>query len=143
MPEMEEPPKTWFCLSNFEDPVFGGHWVAGMGGLLAALVLLMVAGQASWLATGLLLAADVVVRITLVGLPAYGAAWSPALWAVVAFVDDGLFFFGIVRLAQDNVSRTIQLVADLRRQLEGQARGIQARLGDIDRQRTQPLTSGS
>ena len=79
--------------------IYGGRWVVGIGGLLAGLVLLTVPGLVSWLVAALLLAADMVVRVTAVGLP-YRPAWYGAVWAVVVFADDALFFFGIVRLAQ-------------------------------------------
>jgi two-component system sensor histidine kinase DesK len=79
--------------------VFGGAWQFGIGGLLAGLVLLMVPGRASWLLAGVLLAAEVMVRAALTGLPE-----SPAWYAVVVvagyYVDDALTFFGLVRLAQ-------------------------------------------
>ena len=83
--------------------IYGGRWVVGIGGLLAGLVLLTVPGRVSWFLAGLLLAADLLVRVTVVGLPfafTGGPAWFGAVWAVVVFVDDALFFFGMVRLAQ-------------------------------------------
>jgi two-component system, NarL family, sensor histidine kinase DesK len=96
--------------------VFGGRWQVGVGGLLAGLVLLTVAGLASWLVAGALLAADVAVRAGIVGLPiGFAHAWSGALWAAVAFTDLGLAFFGIVRLAQ--------LVGELQ-QARSQAEGL-------------------
>jgi two-component system sensor histidine kinase DesK len=88
---------TWLPFA-----VFGGRWVAGMGGLLAGLVVLTVRGRVPWLIAGLLLAADVMVRAAVTGLPLapVSPAWLGGMWAVVAFVDDGLYFFGMVRLAQ-------------------------------------------
>jgi len=55
--------------------VFGGRWEYAIGGLLAGLVLLTVPGRVSWLLAGLLLAAEVVVRTTVTGLP-LAPAWS-------------------------------------------------------------------
>jgi two-component system sensor histidine kinase DesK len=78
--------------------VFGGHWEQGASGLLAGLVLLMLPGQWSWPLAGVLLVADVVVRVGLHGLP-WTPAWSAALWVVIVFVDDCLILFGLVRLA--------------------------------------------
>lgn len=78
--------------------LFGGQWAQGVAGLLAGLVLLTLPGRLSWLLAGLLLVADVAVRAGLVGLP-WAPAWSGALWVVVVFVDDGLVFFGLVRLS--------------------------------------------
>jgi two-component system sensor histidine kinase DesK len=78
--------------------LFGGQWAQGVAGLLAGLVLLTLPGRLSWPLAGLLLVADVAVRVGLVGLP-WAPAWSGALWVVVVFVDDGLVFFGLVRLS--------------------------------------------
>ena len=78
--------------------LFGGQWAQGVAGLLAGLVLLTLPGRLSWPLAGLLLVADVAVRARLVGLP-WAPAWSGALWVVVVFVDDGLVFFGLVRLS--------------------------------------------
>ncbi len=78
--------------------VFGGQWVVGLGGLLAGMVLLLLAAPVSWLLAALLLVADVVVRAAVTGLGA--PVWSGVVWALVTFVDDGLAFFGVVRLAQ-------------------------------------------
>jgi two-component system, NarL family, sensor histidine kinase DesK len=79
--------------------VFGHGWQLGIGGLLAGLVLLMVPGRLSWLLAGGLLAAEVVVRATVTGLPV-SPAWYGALATVTFYVDDALTFFGLVRLAQ-------------------------------------------
>ncbi|HTW06112.1 MAG TPA: hypothetical protein VME46_01285, partial [Acidimicrobiales bacterium] len=79
--------------------VFGSTWQVGVGGLLAGLVLLSFSGWTSWLAAGSLLVADVTVRATLTGLP-WEPAWSGALWAAIAFVDDGFAAFGIIWLTQ-------------------------------------------
>jgi len=78
--------------------LFGGQWAQGVAGLLAGLVLLTLPGRLSWPLAGLLLVADVAIRAGLVGLP-WAPAWSGALWVVVVFVDDGLVFFGLVRLS--------------------------------------------
>ena len=50
----------------------------GIGGLLAGLVLLMLPARVSWLTAGLLLAAEVVVRATVTGLPS-AQAWFGAV----------------------------------------------------------------
>jgi len=78
--------------------VFGGHWEQGASGLLVGLVLLMLPGRWSWPLAGVLLVADVVVRVGLHGLP-WTPAWSAVLWVVIVLVDDCLVFFGLVRLA--------------------------------------------
>ena len=58
--------------------IYGGRWVVGIGGLLAALVLLTVRGRVSWLVAGVLLAADVTVRVSAVGVP-LAPAWYGAI----------------------------------------------------------------
>jgi hypothetical protein len=101
-------------------------------GLLAGLVLLTIRGPVAWLLAGLLLAADVVVRATVTGLPA-APAWMGVLTVVAFYVDDALVFFGIARLAQ-----IVGEVEDARRQAAGlavarerlqAARSLQAALG--------------
>jgi two-component system sensor histidine kinase DesK len=119
--------------------IYGGRWVVGIGGLLAGLVLLTVPGRVSWLLAGLLLAADLLVRATVVGLPfafapAPAPAWYGAVWAVVTFVDDALFFFGMVRLAQivGEVQDARGLAAELavgRERLQA-AEALQSALGE-------------
>jgi two-component system sensor histidine kinase DesK len=113
--------------------VFGGQWTEGLGGLLAGLVLLMLAGPVSWLLAGLLLAADVAVRAAVTGLE-FTPAWAGVLWAIVVFVDDGLWFFGVVRLAQivGEVEQARRQSADLavaRERLQA-ARALQAAVGE-------------
>lgn len=85
---------TWVPLA-----VFGGRWETGSAGLLAGLLLLMVPGLVSWLAAGLLLAADLALRAGLTGLP-WRPAWSGAVWVIVPFVVDTLVLFGMIRLEQ-------------------------------------------
>jgi two-component system, NarL family, sensor histidine kinase DesK len=84
--------------------LFGDLWVAGTEGLLAGLVLLTLAAPLSWLVAGGVLVADVVVRWVVTGLPAaeigFPPTWTALAWLVIGFVDDGLTFFGMVRLAE-------------------------------------------
>jgi two-component system, NarL family, sensor histidine kinase DesK len=99
--------------------LFGSSWVAGTGGLLAGLVLLSVAAPLSWLVAGGLLAAEVLVRTLVTGLPyaeiGFPYRWSAMAWLIIIYVDDGLLFFGLVRLAQiaGEVRRARGQVADL------------------------------
>jgi signal transduction histidine kinase len=79
--------------------VFGSGWQVGIGGLLAGLVLLMVAAPLSWLLAGMLLAAELVVRAALTGWPA-APAWFGTIYVVIYYVDDAAAFFGLVRLVQ-------------------------------------------
>ena len=115
--------------------VFGDRWVVGTGGLLAGLVLLTVRRRVSWLAAGLLLAADIAVRAAVTGLPPAPAepAWSAVVFAAVAFVDNGLLFFGMARLAQivDQVEDARSQAAELavvRERLQA-AESLQAAVG--------------
>ncbi|MBO0838330.1 MAG: hypothetical protein J2P28_22820, partial [Actinobacteria bacterium] len=79
--------------------VFGGSWQIGIGGLLAGLVLLMLAAPLSWVLAGGLVVAEVGVRAGLAGLPAQ-PGWLGGVAVVVFYVNDGLLFFAMVRLAQ-------------------------------------------
>ena len=113
--------------------VFGGQWVVGLGGLLAGLVLLILPGRVSWLVAGLLLTADVAVRATVTGLE-FTPAWTGVTWAIVVFVDDGLWFFGLVRLAQivgevEQARRQSAELAVARERLEA-AGALQAAVGE-------------
>jgi two-component system sensor histidine kinase DesK len=78
--------------------LFGGTWQQGIDGLLAGLVLLLVAAPVSWLVAGGALAAEVTLRAAVTGLPEPG--WYGVVWVVTYYVDDALVFFGLVRLAQ-------------------------------------------
>lgn len=78
--------------------LFSGTWQQGIDGLLAGLVLLLVAAPASWLVAGGALAAEATLRAVVTGLPAPG--WYGVVWVITYYVDDALVFFGLVRLAQ-------------------------------------------
>ena len=81
--------------------LFGQGWIPGPSGWLAGLVLLTVPWPVSWLVSAALAAADLAVRVAVVGLPLAGTPAAPALgvWAVIAFVLDALILFGLARLA--------------------------------------------
>lgn len=79
--------------------VFGSQWQVGIGGLLAGLVLLTVPGRKSWLLAAALLAAEVVVRVAVTGLPVT-PAWFALLYIVAYYVDDALLPFGMLRLTR-------------------------------------------
>jgi len=81
--------------------VFGQDTVPGPSGWLAGLVLLTVPWPASWLVSAALAAADLAVRVAVVGLPFAGTPAAPALgvWAAIAFALDALILFGLARLA--------------------------------------------
>jgi two-component system, NarL family, sensor histidine kinase DesK len=81
--------------------LFGQGWVPGPSGWLTGLVLLTVPYPASWLVSAALAAAELAVRVGVVGLPFAGtpAATALAVWTVVAFVLDALILFGLARLA--------------------------------------------
>lgn len=79
--------------------LFGGSWNIGLGGLLAALTLLTVRSRVSWLVAGLLLGADIVMRVAVAGTSPW-PGWPGVLSAGVLFVDDSLYLFTVVRLAQ-------------------------------------------
>ncbi|HXW46208.1 MAG TPA: histidine kinase [Streptosporangiaceae bacterium] len=81
--------------------LFGKNWIPGPSGWLAGLFLLTVPSLASWLVFAALAAADLAIRVGLVGLPFAGtpAAKALAVWAVIAFVLNALILFGLARLA--------------------------------------------
>jgi two-component system sensor histidine kinase DesK len=79
--------------------VFGSQWQVGIGGLLAGLVLLNVPGRKSWLLAAGCLAAEVVVRAAVTGLPVQ-PAWFAVLYVVAYYADDALLPFGMLRLTQ-------------------------------------------
>lgn len=79
--------------------VFGSQWQVGIGGLLAALVLLNVPGRKSWLLAAGCLATEVAVRMAVTGLPVK-PAWFALLYVVAYYADDALLPFGMLRLTQ-------------------------------------------
>lgn len=118
---------TWVPLA-----VFGANWATGLGGLLAGLMLLMLPGRVAWPAAGVLLAADLVVRAAVTGLP-WAPAWSGAVWVTITFAVDALWLFGIVRLAQivgqvDEASRQAANLAVAGERLQA-AEALQAAVG--------------
>lgn len=114
LPLLTAIPGTRFLLERYPWPVlaaqavltwvpfavFGRSWIVGIGGLLAGMVLLIVASPLSWWLAGGLLAAEVAVRAVLIGLPPSTPTSLGVFWVVTYYVDDCLLFFGSVRLAQ-------------------------------------------
>jgi len=77
--------------------VFGHHWVGGVSGLLAGLVLVLLPGRVAWpLYAGLALLE--VALWSAVGLP-YEPHGAAVTWLLVAFVNQSLTLFGLSRLA--------------------------------------------
>ncbi len=118
---------TWIPFA-----LFGGAWQIGIGGLLAGLVLLMLAAPLSWLLAGGLLAAEALTRVTVTGLSA-APGWYGGIIVVTYYVVDALMFFGMVRLAQilSEAAQAHGQVADLavaRTRLQA-ARELQAEVG--------------
>jgi two-component system sensor histidine kinase DesK len=120
---------TWVPLV-----VFGSNWAPGVDGLLAGLLLLMVAAPLSWLLAGMLLVAEFVVRAAVTGLPWPGTpTWFSAVTVPVYFLDDCLPLFGLVWLAGlvNRVSSARGELADLavaRERLQA-AEDLQAAVG--------------
>src|SRR3954454_21827523 len=77
--------------------LFGQHWVAGVSGLFAGLVLVLLPGRVAWPAYGALAILEVVLWTT-VGLP-YEPRGAAITWLLVAFVNQSLILFGLTRLA--------------------------------------------
>lgn len=77
--------------------LFGEHWVGGVSGLLAGLVLVLLPGRTAWpLYAGL--AALEVGLWSAVGFP-YEPTFSAVIWLLVAFINQSLMVFGLSRLA--------------------------------------------
>lgn len=77
--------------------VFGQHWVGGVSGLLAGLVLLLLPGRTGWLLYAALAAAELTVW-AVVGLP-YEPRTNAVVWLLNAFANQSLILFGLTRLA--------------------------------------------
>ncbi|HEY8473306.1 MAG TPA: histidine kinase [Natronosporangium sp.] len=76
---------------------FGGDWIAGLPGLLGALLLLTVAAPVSWLLFVAALAVEGLLRLV-VGVPHLSSVYDVSVVLVVP-VYAGLALFGLVRLA--------------------------------------------
>ncbi len=77
--------------------LFGDHWVGGVSGLLAGLVLVVLPSRVAWR----LYAALLILELALwseVGLP-YEPTVSAVTWLFVAFINQSLIVFGLSRLA--------------------------------------------
>src|ERR1019366_4581429 len=101
--------------------------------VLAGQVLLTVRGRVSWLLSGGLLTAEVVVRVTLTGLP-IAPAWEAIVYVTTYYLIDALGFFGLVRLGQvvGDVQEARGQAADLAvagERLQA-ARSLQSAIGD-------------
>lgn len=77
--------------------LFGHHWVAGVSGLFAGLVLVLIPGRIAWPLYGALAVLEVVLW-SAVGLP-YEPRIASVTWLLVAFVNQSLVLFGLSRLA--------------------------------------------
>ncbi|MGY2875649.1 two-component system, NarL family, sensor histidine kinase DesK [Marmoricola sp. URHA0025 HA25] len=77
--------------------LFGQHWVAGVSGLFAGLVLVLLPSRVAWPAYGALAILEVTLW-SVVGLP-YEPRGAAITWLLVAFVNQSLILFGLTRLA--------------------------------------------
>lgn len=77
--------------------VFGRHWVGGVSGLLAGLVLVLLPGRLAWPLYAVLALVEVGLWAA-VGLP-YQPPLASVTWLLVAFVNQSLIVFGLSRLA--------------------------------------------
>jgi two-component system sensor histidine kinase DesK len=77
--------------------LFGHHWVAGVSGLFAGLVLVLLPGRTAWPLYGVLAVLEVALW-SAVGLP-YEPKIASVTWLLVAFVNQSLVLFGLSRLA--------------------------------------------
>ena len=122
---------TWVPLA-----IFGSQWQWGIGGLLAALVLLLVPGRRAWALAGLLLSAEFAARAALGGYHFGFAApgWFNQMSAVLYYVDDCVALFAPVRLAQlvEEIEDARDLLAEAAVSAERLqvARSLQAAVGE-------------
>ncbi len=77
--------------------LFGEHWVAGVSGLFAGLVLVLLPGRVAWPLYAALALLEL-AQWTAVGLP-YEPRFAATTWLLVAFVNQSLILFGLSRLA--------------------------------------------
>lgn len=77
--------------------VFGTHWVGGVSGLLAGLVLLVLPRRAAVPVYALLAGLEIALWLV-VGLPFEPAA-SAVIWLLNAFANQSLILYGLTRLA--------------------------------------------
>jgi two-component system sensor histidine kinase DesK len=77
--------------------LFGDHWVAGVSGLFAGLMLVLLPGRFAWPLYGVLALLEVALW-SAVGLP-YEPKIASVTWLLVAFVNQSLVLFGLSRLA--------------------------------------------
>jgi two-component system sensor histidine kinase DesK len=93
--------------------VFGTHWVGGMSGLLAGLVLLLLPRRAAVPAYALLAGVEIALWL-MVGLP-YEPRVSAVIWLLNAFANQSLILYGLTRLADhvDALNADRDALADL------------------------------
>ena len=93
--------------------VFGTHWVGGMSGLLAGLVLLLLPRRAAVPAYALLAGLEIALWL-MVGLP-YEPRVSAVIWLLNAFANQSLILYGLTRLADhvDALNADRDALADL------------------------------
>jgi two-component system sensor histidine kinase DesK len=77
--------------------IFGADWAPS--GWLAGLVLLTVPWPASWFAAAILVAVEAAIWAGLAGQLSHQPSTPAAAWAMIAFVFDALFLYGLARLA--------------------------------------------
>ncbi|MFF5289493.1 sensor histidine kinase [Paractinoplanes globisporus] len=77
--------------------IFGTHWVGGVSGLLAGLVLLLLPSRAAVPAYALLVGLEIALWLV-VGLP-YEPRVNSVTWLLVAFANQSLILYGLSRLA--------------------------------------------
>jgi len=120
--------------------LFGHHWVAGVSGLFAGLVLVLVPGRVAWPLYGVLALLEVALW-SAVGLP-YEPKIASVTWLLVAFGNQSLILFGLSRLADivDNLDadRYALAQAEVARQrltatrhLQGTVQHRLHRIGDL------------
>jgi two-component system, NarL family, sensor histidine kinase DesK len=91
--------------------LFGSHWVAGVDGLLGALILLVVRSPARWVLLACAVAAEVAAWVA-VG-PTLGY-WTNLVWVPLAYLNTALGVYGIAtaRTLLERLESTSEVLAD-------------------------------
>jgi two-component system, NarL family, sensor histidine kinase DesK len=91
--------------------VFGAHWVAGVDGLLGALVLLVLPVRVRWMVLPVAVAVEVAAWL-IVGPP--GGYWTNFFWVPLAYLNTALGVFGIAtaRTLLERLESTGEVLAD-------------------------------
>jgi two-component system sensor histidine kinase DesK len=113
--------------------LFGHHWVAGVSGLLAGLVLVLLPARVAWPAYAGLAVLEIALW-SAVGRP-YEPWYAACTWLLVTFVNQSLTLFGLSRLADIVEDLDANRYALARAEIAGQRLAAARHLQDTVQQR--------